>query len=96
MSSFKFGQIKIASKDFSKQKQVTNIFMIDVNKVVLTDRASCNNGRDWRHIVGYQMDGETIIPLYIKIPKTIFSYGASQNEKSSAYTMQFSVSGVPE
>ena len=36
-SCFKFGQIEIASKDFRKQKQVTNILKTDVNKVVFSE-----------------------------------------------------------
>ena len=49
---FKFGQIEVASKDFHKQRQITDIFTIDVNKVVLSDKVSCNNGKDWRYTVG--------------------------------------------
>ena len=37
MSSFKFGQIEIASKDFHKQKHVADILIIDVSKIVLFD-----------------------------------------------------------
>ena len=44
---FKFGQIEVASKDFHKQRQITDIFTIDVNKVVLSDKVPCNNGKDW-------------------------------------------------
>ena len=77
LSSLKFGQIEVASQDFHKQRQITDIFRIDVNKVVLSDKVPCSNGRDWRYIVGYQADGETIIPLFIKTPKNIFSYGVS-------------------
>ena len=58
MSSFKFGQIEVASKDFHKERQITDISTIDVNKVVLSDKVSCNNGKDWRYIVGYQVDWE--------------------------------------
>ena len=43
---FKFGQIEVVSKDFQKQKQITDIFMIDVSKVVLSDKVPCNNGKD--------------------------------------------------
>ena len=81
---FKFGQIEVAFKDFYKQRQITDIFTIDVNKVVLSDKVACNNGKDWRYIVGYQVDGETIIPLFIKTPKNIFSYGVSQYDQNSA------------
>ena len=42
-------------------------------------------------IVGYQVD-EVLIPLFIKTPKNIFSYGVSQYDKNSAYTMSFNVS----
>ena len=45
MSSFKFGQNEAASKDFYKQRQVTEIFTIEVNKFVLSNEVSCNNGK---------------------------------------------------
>ena len=86
---FKFGQIEVASKDFYKQRRITDIFTINVNKVVLSDKVPCNNGNDWRHIVAYQVDGETIIPLFIKMPKNIFN-------KNYSYTMSFNVSESAE
>ena len=60
MFSFKFGQMEVASKKFQKQRQITDIFTIGVNKVVLSDKVSCKNGKDLRYIVDYQVDGETI------------------------------------
>ena len=74
---FKFGQKEVTAKDFYRQRQITDIFTIDVNKVVLSDKVSCNNGKDCRYIVGYQVYG-ALIPLFIKMPKNIFSYGVSQ------------------
>ena len=88
----KFGQKEVTTKDFYAQRQITDIFMIDVNRVVIPDKVSCNNGNDCRYIVGYQVDRETIIPLLIKTSKNIFSYDVSQNDKNSAYTMSFNVS----
>ena len=44
-----------------------------------------------RYIVGYQVNG-TLIPLFIKTPKNIFSYGVSQYDKNSAYAIPFNVS----
>ena len=82
MSCFKFGQIEIASKDFCKQKQLTDIFTIDVNKVVVSDKVSCNKEKYWWYIVGYQVDGETITLLFLKTPKNIFSNGVSQYDKN--------------
>ena len=55
---FKFGQIEVASKEFNKQRQVTDIFTTDVNKVVGSEKVSCKNGKDHRYIIGYQVDGE--------------------------------------
>ena len=64
--------------------------MIEVNKVVVSDKVPCNNGKDCRYIVGYQVDG-ALLPLFIRTTKNIFSYGVSQYDKNSAYTMSFNV-----
>lgn len=40
----------------------------------------CINEKDWWCIIGYQVDGETIIMVSIKTPKTI-----SQYDNNSAY-----------
>ena len=59
-------------------------------------RVPCNTGKDWQYIMYYKVYGETIIALLIKTPMKIFSYGASQYGKSSAYTMQFNLPVVAE
>ena len=87
----KFGQKDVTAKGFYGQRQITDIFTIDVNKFVVSDKVSCNIGKDCRYIVGYQVN-EVLIPLFIKTPKDIFSYGVSQYDKNSAYTMSFNVS----
>ena len=74
---FKFGQKEVTTKDFYGQRQVTDIFMIDVNKLVISDKVPCNNGKDYRYIVDYQVDG-VLVPLLIRTPKNVFSYGVSQ------------------
>ena len=84
----KFVQKEVTTKDFYGQRQTTDIFTININKVVVSDKVSCNNGKDCRYIVGYQVDG-VLIPLFIKTPKDIFSYGVLQYDKNSAYTMSF-------
>ena len=78
---FTFGQKEITNKDFYRQRKITVIFTIDVKKVVVSDKVSCNNGKDCRYIVVYQVD-EAVIPLFIKTPKNIFSYGVSQYNKN--------------
>ena len=92
---FKFGQGEVTTKDFYRQRQITVIFMIDVNKVAVSDKVSCNNGKDYRYIVDCQVDG-ALVPLFIKTPNNIFSYGVSQYDKNSAYTMSFNVSEEKE
>ena len=87
---FKFGQKEVTAKEFYSQRQITDIFTFDVKKVVVSDKVSCNNGKDCRYSAGYQVDGG-LIPLFIKTPKNIFSYGVSQYDKNSAYTMSFNV-----
>ena len=72
MFSFNFGK-----KDFYKQIQVSNILTINVNKIVLSNKVPNKNDENQRFILGYQVDGETIIPLFIKAPKNIFSYSLS-------------------
>ena len=91
----KFGQKEVTAKGFYGQRQITDIFMMDLNKLVVSDKVPCNNGKDCHYIVGYQVD-EALIPLSIKTPKNIFSYGVSQYNKNSTYTMSFNVSEEKE
>ena len=91
----KLGQKEVTTKDFYDQRQITDIFAIDVNKVVVSDKMSSNNGKDCRYVVGYQVNG-ALMPLFIKAPKNIFSYGVSQYDKSCAYTISFNLSEEQE
>ena len=59
--------------------------------MVVSDKVPWNNGKDCRYVVGYQVD-EALMPLFIKKPKNIFSYGRSQYDKNFAYTMSSNVS----
>ena len=87
----KFGQKEITTKDFYRQRQITDLFTINVNKVVVSEKVPCSNGKDCRYIVGYQAN-EALMPLFIKTPKNIFSYRVTQYDKNSAYTISFNVS----
>ena len=62
---------------------------------MVSDKVSCNNGKDWWYIVGYLVVEESIIPLFIKTPKNIFNHGVSQYD-NSAYTMSFNISEVTQ
>ena len=63
MSCLKFIYIEVASKDFHKQRQVTDKFTIQANIVVLSVKVPFNNGKDWQYIVSYQVDRETMVLL---------------------------------
>ena len=93
---FKFGQAEVTQKEFNRQRQIRYIFTIDVNKMVVSEKVPCNNRKDHPYIIGCKGNEETIIPLFIKTPKNIFSYGVSQYDKNSAYKMTFNVSEVKE
>ena len=86
----RFGQKEVTTKEFYGQRQIADIFMIDVNRMLISDKVSCNNEKDCRYVVGYQLD-EVLIPLFIKTPKNVFSDGVSQYDKNSAYTMSFNI-----
>ena len=43
----KFGQKEATTKDFYGQRQITDLFKIDLNNVVVSDKVSCNNGKDF-------------------------------------------------
>ena len=67
----KFGQKEVTIKDFYWQREITDLFTIDVNKVVISDKVSRNNGKDCRYNIGYWAN-EALMPLLIKTPKNIF------------------------
>ena len=73
---FKFGQKKVTTKDSYGQRQITDIFTINIKKLVVSDKVPCKNGKDCGYIVGYQVAGASI-PLFIKRPKHVFSYSVS-------------------
>ena len=91
----KFGQKELTSKNSYGQRQITDIFTMDVNKLVISHKVPYHNGKDCRYFVGYQVDGAPA-PLFIKTPKNIFSYGVSQYDKNSAYIMPFNISKEKE
>ena len=61
----KFGLKEVTIKNFYGKKQITDIFTININRLVVSDKVPSNNGKDSRYFVGYQADGAPI-PLFIK------------------------------
>ena len=52
----KFGQKEVKAKDFHRQRQISDIYTMDVNKLMVSDKMPCSNGKDCHYIVGYQAD----------------------------------------
>ena len=73
MSSFKFGHKEVAFIAFHKQRQITGILTIDVS-IMLSDKVSLSNGKDWQYIVDYQVVGETITLRYVTINQELCLY----------------------
>ena len=73
INMLKFGQKEVMTKDFYGQRQITDLFTIDINTVVVSATVAYNNVKNCRYIIGYQVD-KALIPLFIKKPKDIFSY----------------------
>ena len=93
---FKFDQTEVMQKEFNRQKQISDIFTVDVNKVVVSEKVPFNIEKDHRYIIGYKVNEEAIIPLFIKTRKNIFQYCVSQYDKNSPYKMTFNVSEEKE
>ena len=89
---FKFGQIMAASKDFYNIYQVMDIYIIDCNKITISDWFTCYNKKDTRYVIGYEVEPNKIIPLYIKTPKNCNSSGVSRYSDTSPWKMGFNVS----
>ena len=53
----KFDQKEVAVKEFYSQRQITDIFTIDANKVVVSDKVPYNNEKDCRYILGIRSMG---------------------------------------
>ena len=68
-----FGQKSVESKDFYKNKRITDT--VDHDKIVVSKSIPCNERKDQCYTVGYE-DGDEIVPLYIKTLPKVFSYGS--------------------
>ena len=93
MSSYKFGQVTISSKQFY-EAVVIDIKTLNIDNILVSDPITDNkNGK--RYIIGYNIDGK-IVALRIKTPKNIYSYGVSKYTESSKWCMSFNLEGHDE
>ena len=91
---FKFVPKEFPSKQFHQKKQVTDVFTIDENRFVVSNKVSCNNRNGWRYVLCFHEDGGNDHTTAYQETKNIFNYGASQCDNNLAYTVLFNVSKV--
>ena len=81
---------KIRREQRLLQNQENHRYTLDHDKIVVSKSIPCNEGKDQCYTVRYE-DGDEIVPLYIKTPPKVFSYGVSQYSKNSAWKMGFNL-----
>ena len=86
--NFKFGQIEVASKDFYKIYQEISISDIGLDKIVIVDSVR-RNKKDTRYTIGYEIEPQIIIPLYIMTPENRCSNGVTRYNDNSPWKMGF-------
>ena len=59
---------KIKKSDFYKNRKVTKIDDIEVNKILVSKEEPCDTKNSFKYFIGYK-DNDVIRPLCIKIPQ---------------------------
>ena len=62
-----FGDKKIKKSDFYKNKKVTKIDDIDVNKILVSKEEPYGTKNSFKYFIRYN-DNDVVRPLYIKLP----------------------------
>ena len=65
--TLKFNDIILNKKGFHKSKEPTDLFSVNVDQIVESDKFKRNN-KVFKHFIGYQ-EGEIIKPLCIILPQ---------------------------
>ena len=65
--TLKFNNIKLNEKEFHKSKEPIDLFSVDLDQIVVSDRSK-HNDEGFKYFIGYQK-GEIIKPLCIILPQ---------------------------
>ena len=65
MASYIFDGRDINVKSFNAVHELTDIFDIDLDRVILSAPAICNKSDKW-YVIGYKRIDGNIAPLYVK------------------------------
>ena len=93
MSSYKFGQVTVSSKEFYEAIDI-DIKTLNIDNILVSDPI-LDNKKGKRYIIGYTIEGK-IVALRIKTPKNVYSYGVSQYSETSKWCMSFNLEGHDE
>ena len=63
-----FNDGKIKTSNFYKNKKLSKIDDIDVNKILVSKKESCGTTKSLKYFIGYNDDDDVIRPLCIKLP----------------------------
>ena len=74
-----FDNKKIKKSDFCKNKKVTSIDDVDVNKILVSKKESYGTKSSFKYVIGYN-DDDGIRPLCVKLPQmTVFARKFDEN-----------------
>ena len=93
MSSYKFGQVTVSSKQFY-EAVVIDIKTLNIDNIVVSDPIT-DDKKGKRYIVGHNIDGK-LVAIRIKTPKNVYSYGVSKYSETSKWCMCFNLEGYDE
>ena len=65
--TLKFNNIKLNKKEFHKSKEPINLFSVDLDQIVVSDRFK-HNDEGFKYFIGYQK-GDIVKPLCIILPQ---------------------------
>ena len=65
--TLKFNNIKLNRKEFHKSREPINLFSVDLDQIVVSDRFKLND-EGFKYFIGYQK-GEIMKPLCIILPQ---------------------------
>ena len=65
--TLKFNDIIFNKKEFHKSKEPTDLFSVNVDQIVVSDKFK-HNEKVFKHFIGYQ-EGEIVKPLCIILPQ---------------------------
>ena len=65
--TLKFNNIRLNKKEFHKSKEPIDLFSVNVDQIVVSDKFK-HNDEGFKHFIGY-LEGEIIKPLCIILPQ---------------------------